>query len=44
MHIMEFIGNKKPQVDSDNSHAFVLSGISTNKEELVKGNGYDAID
>ena len=29
--IMEFLDNNTPQVDFDNIHAFIISGISTNK-------------
>ena len=40
---MEFLCNKIPQVEFDNINALIISGISTNKAELVKVNGYGAI-
>ena len=40
---MKFLDKKTPQVEFDNIHVFITSGMSTNKEELVKVNWYDAI-
>ena len=40
---MEFSDNKTPQFEFDNIHKFILVLILTNKEELVKVNGYGDI-
>ena len=40
---MKLLYNKIPQFELDNIHVFILSGISTNKSELVQVNGYDDI-
>ena len=40
---MEIFDNKTPQIELGNIHSFIISGISTNKAELVEVNGYDAI-
>ena len=37
---MEFLGNKPPQVESGNIDALIITGMSTNKEELAKVSGY----
>ena len=35
---MKFLDNNTPQVDFGNIHAFIISVMSINKEELVKVN------
>ena len=37
---MQFLYNKTHQVEFDNIHAFILAGMSTNRAELAKVNGY----
>ena len=40
---MEFLDKNTPQVQFDNICAFMLAGMSTNRAELVKVNGFSAI-
>ena len=40
---VEFLDNKTSQVEFDSIHELILSGMSTNKEELVKVNGCGSI-
>ena len=40
---MELLDKKTSQVEFDNIRALILVGMSTNKSELVKFNGYGAI-
>ena len=40
---MKLCDNKTPHIDFYNIHAFILAGMSNNKAELVKVNGYGAI-
>ena len=40
---MELLCKKTPQVEFDNIHVLNISGILTNKEELVQVNGYGVI-
>ena len=40
---MNFLEKKTPQVDFENIHALIISGMSTNKAETFQVNGYGAI-
>ena len=40
---MEFLDNKTPKYELDNINVLVLAGMSTNKAEPVKVNGYVVI-
>ena len=40
---MKFLDNKIPQVEFDNINTLILVGMSTEKAELAKVNGYGAI-
>ena len=40
---MELLDNKTSQLYFENIHAIILAGISTNKKELFKMNGYGSI-
>ena len=40
---MEFLDNRTPQDHFYNINALIISGMSTNKAELFKVNGYGAI-
>ena len=40
---MELLDNKTPQVEFDRIHAYILAGMSTNKSEISKVNGYGSI-
>ena len=41
--IVNFLEKKTPQVDFENIHALIISGMSTNKAETFQVNGYGAI-
>ena len=41
---MKCVDNKTPQVEFDNINALIMAGMSTNKAEPFKMNGYGAID